>query len=53
MDLQEMIGDKKLISREINCESSSHKSAPVVRSSSSIASVPHQVPQQVSFRPQQ
>ena len=37
--LQEKIDDDKLISGEINCESSSHKSAPVVSSSSSTASV--------------
>ena len=39
IDLQERVDDDTLISGEINCESSSHKSAPVVSSSSSIASV--------------
>ena len=39
IDLQERIDDDKLISGEINRESSSHKSAPAVSSSSSIASV--------------
>ena len=39
IDWQERIDDDKLISGEINCESSSHKSAPIVRSSSSTASV--------------
>ena len=39
IDLQERINDDKLISGEISRESSSHKSAPAVSSSSSIASV--------------